>query len=396
MNETTTLSSAKELLETPVVEAIVCQPQTNAKSEQSTNGTESTSTTTEQPVKPKKERILWLDVAKFFGILFIFMLPFHSTATYGSNTGKGSDAGCRPFMFAFLVQMFFALAGFSEHLSSTKSFKDCLIRNVKGLLLPFFCFSFVSLSINCIVTKSGETFWADVLCILQGNVRNAFVADALWFLSCLFVMRIVFYWMRKLLRYRVAIFALCLGLFLLADNVFDPHPLVKPSWHYNVDSAAYYFIFYAIGYCTFDWIRALLKLDTWQKRLFSSVALVPALIFTIYLFFNQNLFAQIDLNFFNFLFTIITPLIVTYCILMLSRLLQELTLLQKLGQHSMYLCGTEYIVKACTLALLNSFKLGVEFKNPLGVYVYSFVLLLIAYYLFIPVEKYVFKKLFKG
>lgn len=90
----------------------------------------------------KKERLHWVDVAK--GILIVMVAMVHITGR-GEELGISCPAidaiGPIAGVLCFRMPAFFILAGFWGKYDM--SFKDFLIRNAKGLLLPLIIFSYM-------------------------------------------------------------------------------------------------------------------------------------------------------------------------------------------------------------------------------------------------------------
>ena len=163
-----------------------------------------------------KDRIKWIDVAKCLGIFFVFLGHF------GNGSGLFHD-----FVFRFHVPLFFFLAGCTERISDervknkTLKIKDYIIKNFKRIMIPFFTFAFISLAIYLIVQNNGNDLSDRVTEILNGVIRNEFPATALWFLTCLFFMKLIFYFMKKTLRKGYIIIPLCiLTSFLVAQYIY--------------------------------------------------------------------------------------------------------------------------------------------------------------------------------
>lgn len=94
-----------------------------------------------------KERIKWLDVLKFIGILEIY---------FGHSGIPGLGLG-HQFVYSHHVPLFFFAAGCSYAIASPKTLKENFIQKVKSLLVPFYLFSILAL----------------VTHVLNGNVRFA-------------------------------------------------------------------------------------------------------------------------------------------------------------------------------------------------------------------------------
>ena len=91
-----------------------------------------------------------------------------------------------------------------------------------------------------------------IVLFLKGATRNTFFAAPLWFFTCLLVIEVAFEFIKRI-KYKLGILIIGAALFIFAVKVLAP-----PRALYNVDSAAYYCIYYVIGYVTFPYINKLL------------------------------------------------------------------------------------------------------------------------------------------
>lgn len=136
-----------------------------------------------------KERLHWVDVAK--GILIVMVAMVHLTGK-GEELGISCPAidaiGPMASVLCFRMPAFFILAGFWGRYDM--SFKDFLLRNAKGLLLPLIIFSFLGGVLH-------EVFYE----ILKGSYNAGalewpFLDISLdyWFVLALFLAKCV-YWL---------------------------------------------------------------------------------------------------------------------------------------------------------------------------------------------------------
>lgn len=330
-----------------------------------------------------KKRLNYLDVARFIGMFCIYLGHFEDSA------GKA-----HPFVFTFHVALFFFLSGCTETLSEQLPWHKYLIKTVKSILIPFYIFAFSSLLVRSISIDSAKEIPSYLAVILKGCIRNEFIAGSLWFLSALFVMKLVFYFMQKLLRFKVLILIGCLGCFVVANTLIDPSPLVKPHLIFNLDSVCYYILFYGMGYCCFGWLRRLLAWDRlWKKICCAGVGSV-LLLYAAALFFGKDPLTFLDrIPALAALCALVRALLMIALVLIVAKALENLPLLGELGRNSLYLCGSEYIIKLLAVILLYTLGLGLSMPDPLSAYLYSFILLVVCNKTLVPIEKALFKKL---
>lgn len=334
-------------------------------------------------IKKEKKRIGFIDVAKFIGIFAIYL-------------GHLNDQLSKEFVFAFHVPLFFLISGCMENLNKEEKFSKFLFKKIKSILIPFFIFSILSLIINVI---DNNTPIKDVIhlirLILCGNIRGSSVASSLWFLSCLFVMEILFFIIKKI-KIKPVIFSICLVLFIIVNTLIKPSPVIHPHFIYNVDSALYYIIYYAIGYISFPYIQKLFNLDKLKYKIVFAITGIIALIYSIFLFLGKNYLEVFRYILPSFLYDIVVPimtaLIVIWLVLIISKMFEDNRLLYSIGKETLYLCGGEYIIKTLVQSLIIMIGLSINLSTPLTNYLYALLTILLCYKFLVPIEKYLVLK----
>lgn len=333
-----------------------------------------------------QNRIKYIDVAKFIGIFCIYLGHFGDSAGYAYN-----------FVFIFHVPLFFFLSGLSENLTRDIPLHKYVVKNVKNILIPCYLFAIISVVLQCIFTNTYAEVSNNLIQIFKGCIRNHFFAGGVWFLTCLFVIKIVFYILRKLLKYKALLLIVSFAFYLVAQLVINPLPIISPHMPYNIDSACYYIVFYALGYCCSEIVRSFLMFDNVLKRVIGVVIGVFSLVFSAFLFFGKNFFYYLgNLGTGTTIFIVasfINPIIVILLVLIVSRLMENVNVFVELGKDTLFLCGSEYMVKELAITCLHTIGLGIAFPNPVSAYIYTFALLFLCYKFLIPVEKSLFKKL---
>ena len=328
-------------------------------------------------------RIKYLDVAKFIGIFCIYLGHFGNSA--------GNAYG---FVFSFHVPLFFFLSGFSETLGTELSFGKYIRKSIKTLLLPCYLFAIISLGIVTIANNTPGHIIPSLIDILKGCIRNHYLAGSLWFLTCLFVIKIAFYIFRKILRFHWLALLLCVGLYCVAELLFDPRPIVNPHMVYNVDSACYYIIFYALGYCGAAPLQRLLD---WQKPIKKAICLGIGGILFLYaglVFFHKDLLSYVKPSVAtNLIFPVLRPVLITLLVLIASKVLENVALFGAIGKNTLFLCGSEHIVRLCVPLCLQIINLNISCPNALATWIYAFSLLVLCNKTLVPLEKAIFKKL---
>jgi len=330
-----------------------------------------------------KNRLKYLDVAKFIGIFCIYLGHF------GSAAGNAYD-----FVFAFHVPLFFFLSGYAENLSANIPLGKYIVKNVKNLLIPCYIFAISSLGLFVIANDTHTAIIPGLLEILKGCIRNHFLAYSLWFLTCLFIVKISFNIFCRLFKSKRLVFLLCSTLYCISELLMTPRPIVSPQIVYNIDSACYYIIYYALGYFGFEFIQSFLD---WQKPTKKAICVsigTALFIYAVLLFFKKDILVYANINAIMLLLTpVLRSVFIILLVLIVSKALENVELFCLLGKNTLFLCGSEYIIKYFVPLCIQTVGLSISYPNPLAVYVYTFLLLVLCNRTLVPLEKAIFMEL---
>lgn len=313
------------------------------------------------------ERIEYIDVLKFIGILFIYI-------------GHYLDAAglLYEFVFEFHVPLFFFISGCVESLKKEFSLKKKFI----SIMIPFYLFAIVSIIIKVLVSGGNLHIIFEYLILVgKGCVRNTFFASSLWFLSCLFVVNIIFAFIRKL-KFISLMGVSSVGLFLL--QILGT---VKFPSYYNINSAMYYQIYFVIGYMLFTPLNKILTSNRKKYRLGKWISGGYAMIYSALLFFKHNIYMMFEkFPVIKWFIPILTALTVIWFFFIISYFLKDISLFNELGKSTLYFCGSEFMVKTVMYHLI-SIVAALKIENGLAAILYSFFLLCISQKYLVPVER---------
>ncbi len=328
----------------------------------------------------KKERVQWVDVAKGIGIFLIYLGHF------GESAGRST-----PFVFTFHVALFFFLSGCMNYYDHEERIIPYIIKRFKMIMLPFFTFSFIALILYSIMNSSSiMDIYNMIINIFMGDIRNTFIpAGSLWFLSCLFVIEIIFK-LLKATKSKLLILDCCILLFIISSQIISPHPLVEPHLIYNIDSAMYFILFFSLGYIVYPYILDLFILDKSWKKIVVIITFILSIGYSFFLFFGRNILSSIlgDIPVISYFVPVFTSLIPIWMILVISKCCENIKVLNDIGRETLYLCCNEDIIKMSFVCLFETISLKLSLNSPLHVYIYSFMLIYIVTKFIAPYEKY--------
>lgn len=325
------------------------------------------------------KRIAWIDVLKCIGIYEIYLGHYTTAAGWAYS-----------FVFSHHVALFFFVAGAMETQSKQQgsSIWRYIQKKCKTLLVPYLLFALLSTMVKVITENLTITEALPFVGELAvGAVRNHVFASPLWFLTCMFVVTVLFAFIKKLRR-PVLIFAACFASYLVAIFLIKPTPAQEPHWFFNFDSALYYLIFFGMGYILFPLVNRLLTSPTRKSRAFLGVSGFLVSIYTVLLFFQKDVCRMLaGLVGFQVVTPILRAMLVIYFWILVAYLLRNQTLLAKIGRNTLYLCGSEYIIKNTFPYMIELLGLGISLSSPMATYIYSAIVLYLAYRFLVPLEK---------
>lgn len=324
-----------------------------------------------------RERIKWIDIVRCFGIFAIYLGHFCAPA------GKAYG-----FVITHHVDLFFLVSGCMEIFNEETNFFRYLKKKIKNILVPFWLFSFASIASNVIAHDVDLASIKQMLIlVLKGAIRNDFYALSLWFFTCVFVIQIMFFFIKKL-KNKFLILTVCFGLFIVAETCISPRPIVDPNWIYNIDSAVYFIIYYAIGFVAFPYIRTLFELNSIKKKIIFVVSGCIAFGYAAYLFQGIDLVKRIPVGGVPaMMLNISRTVLVIWLYFVVAKLCENIKVLADVGRETLYLCGNEYIIKIMLPSLVSLLGFEIALGNPLVTYMYTIICLLVTYKLLIPAEK---------
>lgn len=260
-------------------------------------------------------------------------------------------------------------------------------KNCISILLPYLTFNMIALTAWALLSNYDPFDIKRILILVLFGIRDQLTpAYSLWFLPCLFVMKITYYIIWKIVRKKAIV--LCVSV-LMTYFGFHFFPSA-PSLFFNIDSMFLYIFFYAVGASTFPYLEKI------QYNRFSTKGkIVWWIVFAIVIFLSAIIyFRKMDnpygIVFYSGPFNLVIftlPIIGITLFTYLSFWLSKFSMVTKIGKQTLMLCGNEQFVKMLIPCFFGIFGANVAPTNPLAVCVYTFILLLLSTHILIPIEK---------
>ena len=178
----------------------------------------------------------WIDNAKTIGIFFVVA----GHLFFPTNIIN--------FIYSFHMPLFFILSGFT--FNKTDSFTSFIIKKIKTILVPYFCFAIITYLFWLLLgRKFGEDSIIELsvikplLGILYSNGGNNWLIFniSLWFLTCLFVVEMIYFFLKDL---SPLLLLIILGTMTTTGLILSRIDFLRLPWSINTAIVAISFFAY--------------------------------------------------------------------------------------------------------------------------------------------------------
>lgn len=255
----------------------------------------------------------------------------------------------RILIYAFHMPLFFFLSGIT--LNTEIEFKIFLKKRVKGLLIPLISFSVFQIVVcewlyGCVIAKNQSVAFVKdriIGILVQGDGENIAYASELWFLSCLFIAEILYYFIHRLLMaWRVIIILLgAVGSVIWNATLQNTFPLI---WFLNVVFIVMVFIF--LGELYRKYISGWKNITSLRMSgIYFGLMVITALL---------NAYKCNDINTVNLSLGVLgNPLLyfmsaflgILFMVAVFKNINKKMKLLQYIGRNSLIYYGTHMVAK---------------------------------------------------
>lgn len=203
----------------------------------------------------KKERILWLDVLKALGIIFVVIGHIYLNDTVLN------------WIYSFHMPLFFFAGGWVYR---KKGIKADLTGRAKKIIIPYFSFGFIILIYWYFIERAyrdiSQTFGEAALGLLSGEYELLDFHSHLWFLPCFFVLTVFYNILVNIGGVKTAYIASAV---MAVIHIFVP----LPDLPWGIDRVFRYMVYYAVGHLLSE-----IKADEFIARRHIAVKLTGAVI----------------------------------------------------------------------------------------------------------------------
>jgi fucose 4-O-acetylase-like acetyltransferase len=273
-----------------------------------------------------QKRIAWIDTAKGIGI---------SLVVFGHDT---LSIPLLTFIYSFHIPLFFFLSGYLFSTKKYPKFGPFLMRKVQTLVIPYFLFVLILYLYWVFVarhfgaqTENNVSLLQPLWGALYGSNKLTDIFVALWFINCLFLTSLIFYWFKRIFKNYAIIIALILS---IIGFWLSRHLSFRLPW--SLDTAMLAILFYGAGHE----IKQAEILKKISQHLSKYRLIIYSLIFLGFNLLLSRLNGRVDMftnyygNYFLFYLAAFAGIIL---IVFVAMLLDKNRLLEFLGQNSLYI-----------------------------------------------------------
>lgn len=327
----------------------------------------------------KKIRIGWIDIARGIGILLV---------VYGHALSAGE---LRAVIYSFHMPLFFLLSGLVFRYKLDESFVEFVKKNAKNILLPYAFFALLSFilwyvtkhpSVASALFQFGSIFYGN------GNYNLLQFNNILWFLPCLFTVRLGFYLLTRKIQDPRKILLVMLGISLIGYGYSLFIGFIKLP--FGIETALDSMAFFGVGY-----LLTLIPKNLQQKIPRFAIFLTPFLLLVcvVVALMNFSMYGvQIDLRkdiLNNYLLFSIAAFAGTFGVLLLSILIKHNVVFEYLGKQSLVIFAWHLVAFPYVSKLLGVLQVKpILAKAPLFVspIVWSITSICIVLLIAIPIQ----------
>ena len=280
-------------------------------------------------------------------------------------------------MWEWHIPLLFFLSGCVECHRYERKIGLKIISDIKTIVVPFFTFGLIALVFAGLYGDfSHNVMLAMLKDLLMGVRRNTFFVTQIWFLSCLVVMKLMFYLISLLQKKSLTVVLGIIIWFLGNHLVFDDTTHI----FWNIDSAFHYYFYYICGFAIFPLLQKLLSEEKLCIYKWCVLVLLGAYVVAVYYYLIQIY----DYN--NYLFfVLILGIILFQCCF--ASLFVNVSSIKKLGQQTLYLCGNEGLMNYSISVISEMIGLNWIITKPISICIKALLTLVIISRFIYPWEK---------
>lgn len=289
----------------------------------------------------EKKRLDYLDIAKGIGILLVV---FAHVFAFNPSIRDGVLV---KWIYSFHMPLFFIVSGILLRYKGNFDIKKFIFSRVRGLLVPYFFFSFVSILVFAFVTDFND--W-----IVKELFRRTVIGvgiQTLWFLPAIFFSEVIFVFLKKIVKNDYVIGIIVSLLFICSTFITSENRLLLIFFGRIFVGLAYLYI----GYVLFD---------IFHSKMINNMLLICICVLQV---ITSQMNGLVDLNtmvFNNRLLYVFNSVLGSYVVIQFCKVI-NLRLLIYLGRNSLIIMFLHmnliYLFRKCVGINVYQYGLGCLF-----------------------------------
>lgn len=188
-----------------------------------------------------KERVKYLDLLKCLGMFIVVQGHIHTNYGWFSLP-----------LHCYVIPLYFFLSGLTFRRNKFPQFKQFFIHRLKSLMLPYAIFSVATWGIWAIfnyLTHTQVDYWGPLIQTIFAQGSGGFLVHnvPLWFVPCLFIIEMMYYWVDHLKKQSYILFTLIACAALGAYMITGPYSSFFNLLPWSTEGAFVGILFYGLG-----------------------------------------------------------------------------------------------------------------------------------------------------
>ena len=290
----------------------------------------------------ENKRLDYLDVTKGIGILLVILGHILSESDF-----------IYKIIYAFHMPLFFIIAGYvyNENKYKNSTVSDFIKKKFKSYIIPYFRMALICLIIFGVVLNFREnginnTFYNQLIIYVKGIIYSKCYLETtpncspIWFLTCLFCMEIMFYFIFKYVNKKYIPIIIC----FIIGVVLNKINIINLPW--NLDIALFALPFMYLG--------LIIKQYNFLEKYKHEYTILFLVIFIISVYFNTIINFN-GRNLGNIIFTYSGAISMSLIVLYYSKYLEKSKVLKFFGKNTMFVIGYNYAINYLYLGYFYMF-----------------------------------------
>lgn len=296
----------------------------------------------EKNLQKGKRRIDFLDASKGIGILLVILGHI--------LTDKNI---LLKFIYAFHMPLFFIIAGYVYNEEKYKKYTilDFFKKKFKSYIIPYFrmaciCLIIFGVILNYRENGIGNIFYNQLITYVKGIVYSKCYLETtpncspIWFLTCLFCIEVIFYFIYKYVKKKYIPVIICFILGVILNKI----GIINLPWNLDIALFALPFMYFGLLMNKYNFLNN-------YKHPYTILFLV---IFLLSVCFNTTInFNSRHLG--NVIFTYLGAISMSLIVLYYSKYLEKSKILKFFGKNTMFIIGYNYAINYLYLGYFYMF-----------------------------------------